>query len=162
MISFCLLRSGFQRAIYHAFNFFLLLAFFGAFEMIVHVKQWLMLLQRYFHVPEILVGLLFSSHPTSELQFWETKFQDFAIFLEYLLWQHSRKLTPAKMFNILVAKVYSYIKSFYLQKLQIIIHVFISTFLINFLSLYSPKASNYNIYTFLLVPFKLIFYSSTP
>ena len=30
---FCLLGSGFQRAIYDASKFFLVLAFFGAFEM---------------------------------------------------------------------------------------------------------------------------------
>ena len=41
---FFLWRSGFQRAIYGDFIFFLVLAFFGAFEMIAHVKHWLMLL----------------------------------------------------------------------------------------------------------------------
>ena len=35
---FCLLRSGFQRAIYDASKFFLVLAFFGAFEMKTQVK----------------------------------------------------------------------------------------------------------------------------
>ena len=36
--SFCLLRLGFQKAIYDASKFFLVLAFFGAFEMTAHVK----------------------------------------------------------------------------------------------------------------------------
>ena len=36
--SFCSLRSGFQRAIYDATKFFLVVAFFGAFEMTAHVK----------------------------------------------------------------------------------------------------------------------------
>ena len=37
---FCLSRSGFHKAIYDAFTFFLVLAFFGAFEMTIHVIQW--------------------------------------------------------------------------------------------------------------------------
>ena len=36
--SFCSLRLGFQRAIYDASKFFLVLAFFGAFEMTAQVK----------------------------------------------------------------------------------------------------------------------------
>ena len=66
--SFCSLRSGFQRAIYDASKFFLVLAFFGAFEMTAHVKQWLMLLQRSFDGSELLVGLLCSFHLTSALR----------------------------------------------------------------------------------------------
>ena len=36
--SFWLLKSGFQRAIYDASKFFLVLPFFGAFETTAHVK----------------------------------------------------------------------------------------------------------------------------
>ena len=36
--SFCLLRSGFQSAIYDASKFLLVVAIFGAFKMTAHVK----------------------------------------------------------------------------------------------------------------------------
>ena len=126
MISFCLLKSGFQRAIIWCFQFLPGLRIFGALDIIVHVKEWLMLLQRYFHGSEILVVLLCSFHPTSALRFWETKFWDFAI-----LWEIHKSLeprniwfgnTPAKMFHTLVAKVFSCEKSFFLQKILIIIY----------------------------------------
>ena len=63
--SFCSLRSNFQTAIYDTSKFFLVLAFFGAFEMTVHLKHWLMLLQRCFDDSELLVGLLCSFYLTS-------------------------------------------------------------------------------------------------
>ena len=66
--SFCSLRSGFQRAIYDASKFSLVLAFYRAFETIAHVKQWLMLFRRCFDDSEILVGLLCSFHLTSALR----------------------------------------------------------------------------------------------
>ena len=66
--SFCLLRLGFQRAIYDASKFLQVLAFFGAFETTAHAKQWLMLLQRCFHGSQLLVGLLCSFHLTSALR----------------------------------------------------------------------------------------------
>ena len=46
--SFGSLRSAFQRAIYDVSKFFLVLAFFGEFEMTPHVIYWLMLLRRCF------------------------------------------------------------------------------------------------------------------
>ena len=48
--SFYSLRLGFQRAIYDGSKFFLVLPFFGSFEMKANVKQWLMLLRRCFDV----------------------------------------------------------------------------------------------------------------
>ena len=62
--SFCSLRSGLQRAIYDDSKFFLVLGFFGAFEMTVHVKRWLMLRLMCFDGSELLVGLLCSFHLT--------------------------------------------------------------------------------------------------
>ena len=56
--SFSLLRSGFHGAIYDASKFLLVLAFFGAFEIIVHVKQWPTLFRRCFNGSGFLVGLL--------------------------------------------------------------------------------------------------------
>ena len=64
--SLCSLRSGFLRAIYDASKFSLVLAFFGAFEMKPHVKQWLTLRRRYFDDSELLVGLLCSFHLASK------------------------------------------------------------------------------------------------
>ena len=63
--SFCSLRSGFQRAILDASNFFLVLAIFGVFEITDHVRQWFMLHQNCFYGSELLVGLLCSFHLTS-------------------------------------------------------------------------------------------------
>ena len=53
--SFRLLKSSFQKAIYDALKFLMVLAFFGALEMIVFVKHWLMLLQRCFEGSKLLV-----------------------------------------------------------------------------------------------------------
>ena len=66
--SFCSLRLGFQRAIYDVSKFFLVLAFFGDFEMITHVKQRLMLFRKCFDGSELLVGLFCSFHVTSALR----------------------------------------------------------------------------------------------
>ena len=66
--SFCSLRSGFQRTIHDAAKFFLVLPFFGAFEMTAHVKQWLMLLRRGFDGSELKIELLGSFHLTSALR----------------------------------------------------------------------------------------------
>ena len=66
--SFCLLKSGFQRAVYDASKFFLVLAFLGAFEITVHAKRWLMFLKRCFGGSEILVELFCLFHITSTLR----------------------------------------------------------------------------------------------
>ena len=63
--SVCSLRSCFQRAIYDASKFFLVLALFGVFKMTAHVKSWLILPPRYFDDSELLVRLLCSFHLTS-------------------------------------------------------------------------------------------------
>ena len=65
--SFCLLRSGFHKAIYDVFMFFVVLAFSGAFEITIHVKQWSILLRNCFDDSELLVGLLCSFHLTYAL-----------------------------------------------------------------------------------------------
>ena len=55
--SFCSLRSVFQRAMYDASNFFLVLAIFEAFERTDHVKQWFQPLpnnQLYNHLLDLL------------------------------------------------------------------------------------------------------------
>ena len=66
--SFCSLRLGFQRTICDAPKLFLVLVFFGTFEMTAHLKLWLMLRQRCFNGSELLVGLLCSFHLTSALR----------------------------------------------------------------------------------------------
>ena len=72
--SFCSLRSGFHRAIYDASTFFLLLVFFGAFETIVHVRQWPILFRRCFNSSKLLVELLWSFHLTSALRLVSTMY----------------------------------------------------------------------------------------
>ena len=57
-----------MRAIYDASKFVLVLAFFGAFELTAHIKQWLMLLQKGFDGSAFFVGLLCSFHLTSTLR----------------------------------------------------------------------------------------------
>ena len=53
---FCWLRSGFQKTVYNASKFFVVLAYLGAFEITADIKQLLMLLRRCFNGPELLVG----------------------------------------------------------------------------------------------------------
>ena len=52
---------------YNASKFYLVLAFFGVFEMTTQVKQWLMLLRGCLSGSDFLVGLLCSFHLTSAL-----------------------------------------------------------------------------------------------
>ena len=55
--SFCLLRSDFQRVIFNVSMFFPALAFYGAFEIIVHLKQWSIFFQISSDGSELSVGL---------------------------------------------------------------------------------------------------------
>ena len=51
--SFCLFRSGLQRAINDTSKFFLVLTFFWTFEITAHAKQWFMLHRRCFDGSEV-------------------------------------------------------------------------------------------------------------
>ena len=55
--SFYSLRSGFRRELYHASKFFLLLVFFGAFEITAHVKHSPISFRKCFDYPERLVRI---------------------------------------------------------------------------------------------------------